>query len=292
MWKQLRFLLWRHSLKMDCTSVTCGSLRSTPELACWGARSEFQQPHVRRSPSMLQPRESLGHWWVLNETHSEVERALDLESKGLDSGPGLVLYHLEISLRAPLGNTATWMPVVNGHPLRWQLIGPSAISILFLLGFSQTILVQRPLFFPHCHPAPGCLPAWQELCWALWTMLSSWHLSLQPGLGLSSSLCVQRHMSKRWSLEPWIPNFACISPQSHLVHPSHLDQLHTAPTHFRLFLSMGFFSLLNTDLGHLWRRNQNLNSKNMTYYLSSDYYKSGTKALGRMDRVEEESSEK
>lgn len=54
---------------------------------------------------------------------------------------------------------------------------------------------------------------------------------------------------------------------------------------------MDFLSLLSTSIWQLLGCNKNPNSKNIGHYLSSDYYKSGTKTLQRMDRVQKTSWE-
>ena len=176
-----------------------------------------------------------------------------------------------------LGNTATHIPLVNGHPLWWHLLDPNTIFIL-LHSCSSRLQSDSLGAVP---PPPSPLPlmtgknsvGFHGQCY-----LSGIGTYTEPLLQSSLLLWLPGSLSsEKWSVVPQTPNFACVSPGSHLVFSSHLEQLHNAPSHFLSFTStQRFFSLLSTDVRKLLRCYKNLKSKTIKY-LSSDYYESGTK---------------
>lgn len=177
-----------------------------------------------------------------------------------------------------LGNTATHIPLVNGHPLWWHLLDPNTIFIL--LHSCSSRLQSDSLAAVPPPPSPLLLMTGKNSvgfhgqCY-----LSGIGTYTEPLLHSSLLLWLPGSLSpEKRSVAPQTPNFARVSPGSHLVFSSHLEQLHNAPSHFLSFTStQRFFSLLSTDGRQLLRCYKNLKSKTIKYHLSSDYYESGTK---------------
>lgn len=225
---------------MDFTSVICNSITSTPVLTCW-------VPEVNRDISTLCKAPSTSN----REARRVVDEAPVMRWKE----------HWICSLKAWILDLALSLTI-------WKLVSRCVVrkhsnpytsrkwtSSLVTLDrpqhrlHSSSLLSSSASVRPSWCDGPSTFPTTTQ---ALGVSQSGNSVGFHEQCYLCGirtyilSLCfnlpryAQRHTSEKWSIEPQTPNFACISPVSHLVLSSHLERLHTALISFHLHLQRGF----------------------------------------------------